>query len=169
MSKNIPPMFSYRSFMISCLICCCCSVTKLYLTLCDTMKCSMPIQLLYPSLSPRVCSGSCPLSWWCYLTISSSASLSPFAFSLTQHQGLFQRVSCSHQVAKVLKLQLQHQSFQWIFRVDLLEDCLVWFPCSPRDSWRVISSTTIWKHQFSGIHPSLWSNSHIHTWLLEKS
>ena len=33
---------------------------------------------------------------------------------------------------------------------------------------RLCSSTTIWKHQFSGIHPSLWSNSHIHTWLLEK-
>ena len=40
--------------------------------------------------------------------------LSPLAFSLSQHQGLFQWVSSSHQVAKVLELQLQHQSFQWI-------------------------------------------------------
>ena len=40
----------------------------------------------------------------------------------------------SHQVAKVLDLQLQHQSFQWIFRMDLLKDCLVWSPCSPRES-----------------------------------
>ena len=40
----------------------------------------------------------------------------------------------SHQVAKVLDLQLQHQSFQWIFRMDLLKDCLVWSLCSPRDS-----------------------------------
>ena len=71
-----------------------------------------------PSLSPRVCSGSCPLSWWCYLTISSSTSLSPFAFSLPQHQGLFQWASSSHHVAKVLELQLQHQSFQWIFSID---------------------------------------------------
>ena len=47
---------------------------------------------------------------------------SPSAFNLSQHQGLFQRVSSSHQVAKVLELQLQHQSFQWVFRVDFLED-----------------------------------------------
>ena len=46
------------------------------------------------------------------------SSLSPPAFNLSQHQGLFQWVSSSHQVAKVLELQLQHQSFQWIFRTD---------------------------------------------------
>ena len=46
------------------------------------------------------------------------ASPSPLAFNLSQHQGLFQRVTSSHQVAKVFKLQLQHQSFQWIFRTD---------------------------------------------------
>ena len=45
---------------------------------------------------------------------------SPPAFSLSQHQGLFQWVSSSHQVAKVLEFQLQYQSFQWIFRTDLL-------------------------------------------------
>ena len=56
------------------------------------------------------------------------------AFYLFQHQGLFQWVSSSHQMAKVLELQLQHQSFQWIFRVDFLRDWLVWLPCSPRDS-----------------------------------
>ena len=44
----------------------------------------------------------------------------PCALSLSQHQGLFQWVSSSHQVAKVLELQLQHQSRQWIFRVDFL-------------------------------------------------
>ena len=44
------------------------------------------------------------------------SSTSPPAFNLSQQQGLFQRVSSSHQVAKVLKFQLQHQSFQWIFR-----------------------------------------------------
>ena len=60
------------------------------------------------------------LSQWCYLTISSSAAPSPFAFNLSQHQGLFQWVSSSHQVAKVLEFQLQHQSFQWTFRVDFL-------------------------------------------------
>ena len=42
------------------------------------------------------------------------------AFKLSQHQGLFQWVSSSHQIAKVLEFQLQHQSFQWIFRTDFL-------------------------------------------------
>ena len=56
------------------------------------------------------------------------------AFNLSQHQGLFQWVSSSHQVAKVLEFQLQHQSFQWIFRTDLLYDWLVGCPCSTRDS-----------------------------------
>ena len=48
------------------------------------------------------------------------SSPSPPAFNLSQNQGLFQWVSSSHQVAKVLEFQLQHQSFQWIFRVDFL-------------------------------------------------
>ena len=62
------------------------------------------------------------------------SSPSPPAFNLSQHQGLFKWVSSSHQVAKVLELHLQHQSFQWIFRVDFLQDWLVWSPCCPRDS-----------------------------------
>ena len=48
------------------------------------------------------------------------SSPSPPVFSLSQHQGLFQWVSSLYQVAKVLELQLQHQSFQWIFRADFL-------------------------------------------------
>ena len=55
-------------------------------------------------------------------------------FNISQHQGLFQWASSSHQVAKVLEFQLQHQSFQWIFRTDFLKDWLIWSPCSPRDS-----------------------------------
>ena len=62
------------------------------------------------------------------------SSPSPPAFNLSQHQGLFQQVSYSHQVAKVLEFQLQHQSFQWIFRTDFLENGLIGSPCSPRDS-----------------------------------
>ena len=46
--------------------------------------------------------------------------LSPPAFKLSQYQGLFLRVGCLYQVAMVLELQLQHQSFQWIFRIDFL-------------------------------------------------
>ena len=61
-------------------------------------------------------------------------SPSPPAFNLSQHQGLFKWVSSSHQVAKVLEFQLQHQSFQWTPRTDLLSDGLVGSPCSPRDS-----------------------------------
>ena len=48
------------------------------------------------------------------------SSPSPPAFSLSQHQGLFKWVSSSHQVAEVLEFQLQHQSFQWIFRTEFL-------------------------------------------------
>ena len=72
------------------------------------------------SLSPGVCSNSCPLSRWCYWTISPSAALLSFSFNPSQHQGLFQWVRSSHQVAKVLEHQLQQQFFQWIFRVDFL-------------------------------------------------
>ena len=62
------------------------------------------------------------------------SSPSPPALNLSQHQGLFKWVSSSHQVAKVLEFQLQHQSFQWTSRTDLLWDGLVGSPCSPRDS-----------------------------------
>ena len=48
------------------------------------------------------------------------SSPSPHAFNLSQHQGLFKWVSSSHQTAKVLEFQLQHQSFQWIFGTDFL-------------------------------------------------
>ena len=54
--------------------------------------------------------------------------------SVSQHQRLFQWVSSSHQVVKVLEFQFQHQSFQWIFRSDFLKDGLVGSPCSPRAS-----------------------------------
>ena len=55
------------------------------------------------------------------------------AFNHSQHQGLFGWVSSSYQVAKILELQLQHQSFQWIIRTYFLYDGLVGSPCSPRD------------------------------------
>ena len=66
------------------------------------------------TLSARVCSNSCPSNQWYHPTISSSVIPSPPALSLSQHQGLFQWVTFSHQVAKVLELQLQYQCFQWI-------------------------------------------------------
>ena len=67
-----------------------------------------------PSPTPGVYPNSCPLSQWCHPTISSS--IIPFS----QHQDLFQWISSSHQVAKVLEFQLQDQSLQWTIRTDLL-------------------------------------------------
>ena len=58
---------------------------------------------------------------------------SPSSFSPSQHQDLLQWVSSLYQVAKVLAFQLQHQFFQWIFRIDFLLDRLVGSPCSPGD------------------------------------
>ena len=73
-----------------------------------------------PSPTVRVYSSSCSLSWWCHPTTSSSAI--PFSSHLQSFlaSDLFKWVSSSHQVAKVLEFQLQHQSFQWIFRTDFL-------------------------------------------------
>ena len=61
-------------------------------------------------------------------------SPSPPAPNPSQHQGLFQWVNSLQEVAKVLEFQLQHQSFQWTSRTDLLQDGLVGSPSSPRDS-----------------------------------
>ena len=71
------------------------------------------------SPSPGAWSNSCPSSQWCHPTISSSAI--PFLLpSVFPRISLLKWVSSSHQVAKVLEFQLQHQSFQWIFRIDFL-------------------------------------------------
>ena len=59
---------------------------------------------------------------------------SPPAPNPSQHQSIFQWVNPSHQVAKELEFQLQHQSFQWTRRTDLPYNGLVGSPCSPRDS-----------------------------------
>ena len=71
-------------------------------------------RLPFPSLSPAVCSNSCPFSCWCSLIISSSFALFSFCPQSFPNQGLFQWVSSLHQVTKILELQCQ--SFQWIFR-----------------------------------------------------
>ena len=76
-------------------------------------------RLSCPSPTPIAYSNPCP-SHWHHPTTSSSVVSFSSAFNLSQHQGLFRWVSSSHQVAKGLEFQLQHQSFQWIFRTDLL-------------------------------------------------
>ena len=76
------------------------------------------------------------------------------ASDLSQRQGLFQWVSYLHQVAKVLELQLQHQSFQWTFRTDFLQ-WTVWISIQSEGLSRVFSNTTVQKHQFFGAQLSL--------------
>ena len=73
-----------------------------------------------PSPTPRVYSNSCSLSRWWHPTISSSVIPFSSCPNLSQHQGLFKWANSSHQVARVLEFQLQHQSFQWTLRTDLL-------------------------------------------------
>ena len=99
------------------------SVGQLCLTHCDPMDCStpgLPVHHQLPEFTQThvhwvgdAIQPSHPLS-----------SPSPSAFNLSQHQGLFKWVSSSHQVAEVSAFQLQHQSFQWIFRTDLRIDWL---------------------------------------------
>ena len=93
------------------------------------------------------------------------SSPSPPAFNLSQCPGIFQGVGSSHQVVKLLELQFQ-----------LLLNIQGWFPLGLtgfisllfKGLSRVFFSTTVWKHQFYGAQPSLWSTSHICIWLLEK-
>ena len=86
-----------------------------------------------PSLSPGVCSNSYTSRQWCHQTCSSSVT--PFScFQSLAASGSFPMCWPFTSVAKVLELQLQHQSIQWVFRVDFLSDGLIWSPCGPRDS-----------------------------------
>ena len=114
-----------KLFGYLCLLGCVCvcvhtrSVTRSCLTLCDPMDCStpgLPVHHQLPEFTQtRV--------HWVSDTIQPShplSSPSPPALNLSQHQGLFQWVSPSHQVAKVLEFQLQHQSFQWTHSTDFL-------------------------------------------------
>ena len=91
-------------------------------------------------LSSRVCSDSCLLSQWCYLTITSSVTFFFLPSIFSQNQGVFQWVESLHQVVKVM--ELQHQSFQWVFRVDFHLNWLVWSPCKCDRLSGVVSSFT---------------------------
>ena len=111
-----------------------------------------------PPLSPRVCSNSCPLSWWYYPTISSCAS-SPLLLCLTlsQHQGLFQWGQLLSWWPKYWNFSINSSneySGLISFRID-------WF-----DLFAVQGTfkSLLQHHNLS----SLWSNSHNHIWLLEK-
>ena len=120
-----------------------------------------------PSLSPRVCSNSCPLSQWCYLNISSSATL---FFCL-------QSFPASVTFLKSRLFTSDVQSFGASTSASVLPmNIQGWFPLGltgllslqSEGLSRVFSSTAIRKYQFFSTQPSLWSNSHIFTWLQEK-
>ena len=93
------------------------------------------------------------------------SSPSPPAFNLSQHQSLFKWVSSSHQVAKVLELQLQiiPMNIQDWFPLRLTD----WISLLSKGISKVFSNTAVQKHQFFSAQLSLWSSFHIHTWLLE--
>ena len=142
----------------------CCPVVKLCLTLQPHwLQCT---RLLCPSLTPRACSNSCPLE-----SVSPSNHLillfPPFlpALNLSQHCSfpmcqLFisggQSIGAS---VSVLPMNIQGWlPLGWTDFISLLSKGLS----------TVFSGTTIQKHQFFDSQPSLWSNFHVHTWLLEK-
>ena len=95
------------------------------------------------------------------------SSHSPPALNLSQHQGLFQWVSSSHQVAKVIRvsasasvlpMNTQDWSLGWTG----------WISLQSKGLSRVFSNTIVQKHQSFSTQLSLWSNSYIHTWSMEK-
>ena len=95
------------------------SITQSCPTLGDPMDCStpgFPVNHQLPELAQTHIHQVCDAIQPSHPLLSASHP----AVNLSQHQGLFQWVSSSHQVAKVLELQLQHQSFQWIFRTGFL-------------------------------------------------
>ena len=121
-----------------------------------------------PSPIPGACSNSCPLSQWCHPTIASSVN--PFSscphsfpasgsFQMSQFfasRGQSIGVSAS---ASVLPMNIQDWLPLGLTGLISLQS---------KGLSRVFSNTTVQKHQFFSTRPSLWSNSHIHTWLLEK-
>ena len=117
-----------------------------------------------PSPSPRACSNSCPLSQWCHPTISSCCPLLllPSVFPSI-------RVFSNESGLRIRWPKYWSFSFSIILQMNFQG----WFPLGltglisllSKGFSRVFSSTTIWKHQFFSTQLSLWSNSHIHTWL----
>ena len=124
------------------------------------------VRLPGPSLSPWVCSNSCPLSRWCDPIISSSIA----PFSCPQPFP----ASVSFPMSWLYTSGGQYWSLS--FSISPSNEHSGWFPLGwtgltsllSKGLSRVFSSTTVWKQQFFGVQPSLWSNFHIRTWLLGK-
>ena len=126
-------------------------------------------RLLCPPLSPGICSNSCPSSQWCYLTISSSVTPLLFFPSIFPRirirafsdEWLFASI-CQSIGASASVLPVNIQGWFTLVLTSLIS-------LLSRVLSRVFSSTIIQKHQFFSTQHSLQSNSHIHTWLLQKS
>ena len=121
-----------------------------------------------PPSTPRACSNSCPSCWWCHPTILSSVV--PFSSCL-------QSFPASGSFPMNQFFESGGQSIGvWVSASFLPMNIQDWFPLGLTGliSWqskglsRVFSNTTVQKHQFFSVQLSLWSNLHIHTWLLEK-
>ena len=118
-----------------------------------------------PSLSPRVCSNSYPLSQWRHPT--NSSSLTPFPPQSSPTSGSF---SMSRPLASGGKsigasASVLPMNIQGWFSLGLT----ALISLQSKGLSRVFCSTTVQKHQFFGVQPSLWFNCHICTWILEKS
>ena len=144
---------------------CCCSVAKSCPIVCNPMNCRT---LCFPVLHCLPNFAKTHVHWAIQPPLSHPLSPpSPPALSLSQHQGLFWWVGSSHWVAKILKLQ--HQSFQWIFR--LISYRIGWFDLlAYKGLSKAFSSTTI--QSISSLAPNLLYNPtlvmYICTWLMEK-
>ena len=136
-------------------------------TLCDRMDCStpgFPVHHQLPELTQTHVH-------WVADAIQPSHPLSsaaPPTLSLSQHQGLFKWVSSSHQVAKVLDLQLPTSVLPMNTQDWSPLGWTGWISLKSKGLSRVFSNTTVQKHQFFSAQRSWLSNSHIHTWPLEK-
>ena len=123
--------------------------------------------LLCPLLSHEVCSRSWPLSQWCYLTISSSVIPFSFHFQSFPASGSFPMcqlfTSDGQSIGPSASVSVLPMNIQGSFPLGLTG----LISLESKGFSRVFSSTTIWKYQFFGAQPSLWSSFHIHTWLLE--
>ena len=120
-----------------------------------------------PSPSPRACSNSCSLIWWCHPTISSSVI--PFSSCLQSSpvSGSFpmsRLFASSGQSIGASASSVLLMNIQGWFSLGLTGLISLW----SKGLSRVFSNTTVQKQQFFSAQHSLWSNSHIHTWLLEK-
>ena len=119
-----------------------------------------------PSPSPKVCPSSCPLHWWCHLAISSSDALFSFCPQSFPASGTFPMsqlfISGDQNIGASVSASILPMSIQGWFLLRLTGLISV----LPKELWGVFSSTTVWRYQFFGSLPSLWSSTHNHMWPL---